>query len=73
MISQRAVMGEMPAYINSDHLSKFKNLVSKADQSDKLPFSKLLQKNWVGIEIPRADAIAMFRAINDQSLLTICL
>jgi hypothetical protein len=73
MISQRAVIGKMPSYIVSDHLSKFDNLMNKTAQSEKLPFSKHLQNNWVGIEIPRADAVAIFRAINDQSLLTLCL
>ena len=73
MISQRAKLGEMPSYITSDHLSKFRDLVKRAYASSEISFSGLIQKNWIGIEIPRADIIAIYRAINEKSLLTLCL
>jgi len=73
MISQRAIIGEMPSYIAQDHLTKFKNLANTQNKAKDIPFSDLIQKNWIGIEITRSDAIALYRAINEQSLLTLCL
>jgi hypothetical protein len=73
MVSQRAIIGKMPAYITPDHLTKFSHLINIDDKTRNLPFSDLLQKNWVGIEIPRSDAIALFRALSDESLLALCI
>jgi hypothetical protein len=73
MISQRAITGKMPTYIISDHLTKYSNIININDRTQKLPFSDLLQKNWLGIEIARSDAIALFRALSDETLLTLCI
>jgi len=73
MMSQRAILGKMPEYIISDHLSKFKNLIETKNNSEELPFSHLLQNHWIGIEIPRSDAIALYRAFNENSLIVLCL
>jgi hypothetical protein len=72
MISQRAIVGKIPSYMTTDHQTKFENLVNRMINEGNFPFSDLIQKNWIGIEIPRSDAIALFRAINDKSLLTLC-
>jgi hypothetical protein len=73
MISQRAITGKMPTYIIPDHLTKYSNIININDRTQKLPFSDLLQKNWLGIEIARSDAIALFRALSDETLLTLCI
>jgi hypothetical protein len=73
MISQRAIAGEMPSYIEEDYLTKFHNLANTQKKDKDVPFSDLIQKNWIGIEVARSDAIALYRAINEQSLLTLCL
>ena len=73
MISQRAVIGEMPSYINPDPMKRFKSIMNKKNNPESIPFFPLLQKNWIGIEIPRSDAIAIFRALMDKSLLVLCL
>ena len=73
MISQRSIIGDMPAYINSDQHTKFKTIMNKNTGYEKLPFFQLLQKNWIGIEIPRSDAVSLFRALADNSLIVLCL
>jgi hypothetical protein len=72
MISQRAIMGKMPPYISSDHFTKFEILMKDKSKDGKSPFVQLLQNKWVGIEIPRSDAIAIYRALTDKTLLTLC-
>jgi hypothetical protein len=73
MISQRAIIGDMPSYINSDQLTSFESITNNKSISDEVPFSQLLQKNWIGIEIPRSDAISLFRALVDNSLVVLCI
>ena len=73
MISQRAIIGNMPLYIISDPLTRFEFIMKNQDKMEELPFAQLLQNNWIGIEIPRSDAIALFRALMDKSLLVLCL
>ena len=52
MISQRAIIGKMPSYINSDHSTRFEYFLNNTG-SEELPFFQLLQPNWIGIEIRR--------------------
>jgi hypothetical protein len=73
MISQRAVTGKMPAYIDPDPINRFNFIMNKNINPESIPFFPLLQKNWIGIEIPRSDAIALFRGLMDKSLLVLCL
>lgn len=73
MISQRAIVGKMPSYIKADPMSRFEYIMNKNMEKNKMPFSPLLQKNWIGIEIPRSDAITIFRALKEKSLLVLCL
>ena len=73
MISQRSVVGKMPSYILANHDNRFNNILRLKDTLEDLPFNQLLQKNWIGIEIPRSDAVALFRALNENSLLILCL
>ena len=73
MISQRAIIGKMPLYIKADPITRFEYIMNEKTNINKIPFSQLLQKNWIGIEIPRSDAIAIFRALTDKSLLVLCL
>jgi len=73
MISQRAVIGKMPSYINPDPMKRFNSIMNKKDIPESIPFFPLIQKNWIGIEIPRSDAIAIFRALMENSLLVLCL
>lgn len=73
MISQRAIIGKMPPYIISDHSTKFKNVMTVKSKFKELDFSQLLQKKWIGIEISRSDAIAFYRALTDDSFITLCL
>lgn len=73
MISQRTIIGEMPNYIHLDPMKRFKFIVDNKNKSESIQFSDLLQKNWIGVEIPRSDAITLFRALMDESLLVLCL
>jgi len=73
MISQRTIMGIMPSYITSDPKTRFDSIIKNKTGTDELPFAQLLQKYWIGIEIPRSDAIALFRALMDKSLLILSL
>ena len=73
MISQKEIVGDIPSYITSDQSSRFESIIDRKTSSEEVPFSQLLQKNWIGIEIPRSDAVALFRALDDNSLLVLCL
>ena len=73
MISQRAIIGAMPPYIDPDPMKRFKSIMNNKTRHEDIPFFTLLQKNWIGIEIPRSDAIALFRALMDKSLLVLSL
>jgi hypothetical protein len=63
----------MPAYIDPDPIKRFNFIMNKNINPESIPFFPLLQKNWIGIEIPRSDAIALFRGLMDKSLLVLCL
>ena len=73
MISQKEIVSDMPSYITSDRSSRFESIIDRKTSSEEMPFSQLLQKNWIGIEIPRSDAVALFRALDENSLLVLCL
>jgi hypothetical protein len=73
LISQRSIVGAMPSYITPDHLNKFEKIIKQNQRSEELPFGQVLQKNWIGIEIPRSDAVILYRALSEKSLLVLCL
>ena len=73
MISQRSIIGDMPSYITSDPLTRFEFITKNQDKMEELPFAHLLQTNWIGIEIPRSDAITLFRALMEKSMLILSL
>ncbi len=73
MISQKEIVGDKPSYITSDQSSRFDSIIDRKTSSEEVPFSQFLQKNWIGIEIPRSDAVGLFRALDDNSLLVLCL
>jgi hypothetical protein len=73
MITQQEKIEVTPSYITSGQSEKFNSILKRKNFVEEVPFAQLLQKNWIGIEIPRSDAIALFRAFADNSLLVLCL
>jgi hypothetical protein len=73
MISQRTIIGNMPSYLTSDPMTGFDFSMKNKDKTGELPFAPLLQNNWIGIVIPRSDAIVFFRALMEKSSLILSL
>jgi len=72
MISQKEIIENTPSYVKQDKSAMFESIIEKKTGSAEIPFSQLLQKNWIDIQTSRSDVVALFRALTDNSLIVVC-